>query len=383
MYKARAAADGTVTVDLNNPLVSMGLEGPANHDGGGLVIHEGHLYIAVGDTGANNTPPRNMYGACLNKANGKILRVKLDGTVPTDNPLVGMAMVTGCTARTDVNYAPAAPDTRIWTWGFRNPWRFWIDPQTDLLWIGDVGETTQEEITVGGKGANHGWPFNEGTRKYTAPLGGLADCTAMTPSSACVPPADSYPRGEGISVTGGLMPRSGCGWGAYENRYFFGDYDSGRVWTLDVKPDRTGAVAGSRKLFARLPGDSVVSFKMGPDGAMYLAAHAQGSIIRLAPRTIPAGCAAAVVPPDGGAGTGGAGGATGGSSAGGSGAGGSTGGRGGASGGNGGTGGAAAGTEDDGGCGCDVGGRAHGGVAGGLGLVILGGVIALRRRRRR
>ena len=48
---------------------------------------------------------------------------------------------------------------------------------------------------------------------------------------------------------------------------------------------------------------------MGPDGAMYLAAHAQGSVSRLAPKTIPAGCAAAVVPPDGGAGTGGAGGA--------------------------------------------------------------------------
>src|SRR5688572_11221423 len=38
VYKARAAADGTVTVDLDNPIVSMGLEGPANHDGGGLVI---------------------------------------------------------------------------------------------------------------------------------------------------------------------------------------------------------------------------------------------------------------------------------------------------------------------------------------------------------
>ncbi|MFI5217371.1 MAG: PQQ-dependent sugar dehydrogenase, partial [Candidatus Limnocylindria bacterium] len=63
-----------------------GLEGPANHDGGGMVIHDGHLYVAVGDTGANASPPTNKYGSCLNKGNGKILRVNLDGTVPGDNP---------------------------------------------------------------------------------------------------------------------------------------------------------------------------------------------------------------------------------------------------------------------------------------------------------
>ena len=34
-----------------------GLEGPANHDGGGLVIHNGQLYVGVGDTGANASPP--------------------------------------------------------------------------------------------------------------------------------------------------------------------------------------------------------------------------------------------------------------------------------------------------------------------------------------
>ena len=171
VYKARAAADGTVTVDLANPIVTGGLEGPANHDGGGMVIHKGQLYIGVGDTGANNTPPQNKYGACLNKPNGKILRVNLDGTIPADNPLTALAMVTGCADRDRRHFEMAPPDKRIYAWGFRNPWRFWIDPQTDLMWIGDVGETTQEEITVGGKGSNHGWPFDEGTVKYAAAAG--------------------------------------------------------------------------------------------------------------------------------------------------------------------------------------------------------------------
>jgi len=61
-----------------------------------MVIHNGQLYIAVGDTGANAAIPKNKYGSCLNKPNGKILRVNLDGTVPADNPLSNVAEVTAC-----------------------------------------------------------------------------------------------------------------------------------------------------------------------------------------------------------------------------------------------------------------------------------------------
>jgi MYXO-CTERM domain-containing protein len=319
-----------------------------------------------------------MYGACLNKPNGKILRVRLDGTVPDDNPLSSLAMATSCATRTGGMFAMAPPDKRIWAWGFRNPWRFWIDPQTDLMWVGDVGETTQEEITVGGKGTNHGWPFAEGTMKYSAPLGGLSDCTMMTPNTACTPPVHAYPRNDGTSVTGGLIPPTGCGWGAWENRYFFADYNNGRIYTLDVAPDRRSVVANSRKIFGLAGGDSVVSFRMGPDGAMYLANH-KGTVVRIAPKTIPAACSAAVAPPpDAGAtGTGGAGGATGGT--------GGTAGHGdsGGAAGRGGTGGTTAGTGDDGGCGCDLGGAGTGrGPVGGA-LFVLGALILWGRRRRR
>jgi glucose/arabinose dehydrogenase len=317
VYRGRLGADNTVTVELDKPIVTGGLEGPANHDGGGLIVHEGQLYVGVGDTGANATPPQNKYGACLNKANGKILRVNLDGSIPADNPLFAVPMATSCSQRTGGTFELAPPDKRIYAWGFRNPWRLWIDPQTDLMWIGDVGETTEEEITVGGKGSNHGWPFNEGKVKYPAPLGGLSDCAMMTPPTTCQPPEDSYPHnGSAASVTGGLIPSAGCGWGAFEQRYIFGDYNKGIVWTLDVKPDHSGAVPGSRKDFARV--SSPVSFRMGPDGGVYVVSAGEGSVKRIAPKTIPASCSGAAPSPDGGAagaggapGTGGAGGAAG------------------------------------------------------------------------
>jgi glucose/arabinose dehydrogenase len=370
VYKGRLAADGTVTVDLDNPIVTGGLEGPRNHDGGGMIIHKNQLYIGVGDTGANDTPPVNMYGACLNKANGKILRVNLDGSIPADNPLNNLAAVTGCSARTGVMYEMLPPDKRIYAWGFRNPWRLWIDPKTDLMWIGDVGETTQEEITVGGKGSNHGWPFNEGTMKYSVALGGLSDCMQMTPATACVPPQDTYQHGslgDGASVTGGVVPREGCGWGAYETKYFFADFNHGNVWTIDLKPDRTGAVAGSRKPFAGMGASSVVSFRNGPDGAMYIASYSQGSVKRIAPRNIPPACVAAAPSPPGTGGSGGSAGAGGSGGAAGSGAGG--------------TGMAPApGNPDSGGCSCNLSGRSSGSLL--LGVLMVTAALLARRRRR-
>src|SRR5688572_12778836 len=70
--------------ELGEPtiIVDEGLLGPANHDGGGLIIDDDYLYIGVGDTGHNSEPPVNRLPTCLNSANGKILRVTLDGDIP-------------------------------------------------------------------------------------------------------------------------------------------------------------------------------------------------------------------------------------------------------------------------------------------------------------
>ena len=293
VYRATVDASGKVSVDLSKSIIGNGLEGPANHDGGGMVIHKGQLYVGVGDTGFNASPPTNKYGTCLNKPNAKILRVELDGSIPADNPLVNVAQVTGCASQ-NAAFAMLPPDKRIYAWGLRNPWRLWIDPKTDLLWIGYVGEITQEEITVGGKGAHHGWPFFEGTKDH-GELGGLDDCMDVVPASACVPAQHGYPRSDGVSVTGGLIPTEGCGWGAFEQRYFFADFESDRVWTLDVKSDRSGVVADSRKPFGRVPG--AVSFRMGPDGGMYVAAYGGGKLVRIAPKSVPASCAKAAPSP--------------------------------------------------------------------------------------
>ena len=59
VYRASVGADGTVDVDTSRSIIGGGLEGPANHDGGGMVIHRGQLYVGVGDTPHDS--PRNRY----------------------------------------------------------------------------------------------------------------------------------------------------------------------------------------------------------------------------------------------------------------------------------------------------------------------------------
>lgn len=66
------------------------------------------------------------------------------------------------------------PQSRIWIYGLRNPWRFSVlrgtgshnpaDGRPGALWIGDVGLDTYEELNISSRtgGDNFGWPFYEG-----------------------------------------------------------------------------------------------------------------------------------------------------------------------------------------------------------------------------
>jgi len=297
-----SSSENTLTVDADNPIVAAnknpgdpGLEGPANHDGGGLFVYKNQLYIGVGDTGQNASPPKNKYSSCLNKGNGKILRVNLDGTIPNDNPLVSVDSVTSCDQPTGA-WSEAAPDKRIFAWGFRNPWRFWIDPHTGLLWIGDVGETTREEISVGAGNQHYGYPFNEGTitwpDKDEGPPDGTLDrksCNSgFIPAKSCTPPVHDYGRTGGANcVIGGLIPE-GCGWSeAFGGKahYLFADHGANWLHALEVKDDRSGVTSPTALELGTFPsGSGVASIRQGPDGNVYVVGNGSGEIYRLQPK---------------------------------------------------------------------------------------------------
>ena len=407
-------------------LVDMGLMGPANHNGGGIDIYQGNIYMGVGDTGANSTPPTNHFGSCLNHANGKVLRISAaDGQPAAGNPLLDVAMATGCQT-TGGDFIMTAPDRRIFAWGFRNPFRVFVDKKTGNVWVGDVGESTKEEITVAKLGKHHGYPFQEGTKDWAQAFAPPGECMGITPASECVGPVYDYDHTGGNNCVIGGRILDGCNWPApWNTRYVFGDYGSGKMWTLDVNGTRDGAMASSVKDFASTGTNSLTSFRMGSDNALYIVEKQRVSrITAKGIAAMPGSCFSATgeMAGGGGAGGGGAGGGgTGGAASGGaagngnatggnnsaSGTGNSSAGTGSGTAGSGtsaGTGGSAAagsgstaagtsstnpgsggsgtGSSDGGGCGCQVvgGGTASGLGLGGLGLALS---VALRRRRAR
>jgi glucose/arabinose dehydrogenase len=286
-------AGGTLDGPTEAVLVS-GLRGPANHDGGGMAIGpDGMLYVGVGDTGCNSglppeppVAPSNYFATCLTNGNGKILRVALDGGIPADDPLATVPQATACGASCgDAPAATAAPRADLWAWGFRNPWRFAFDPATGLLWVGDVGEVTYEEVTVVKPGRHHGWPWREGGRGWP-----VSKCRETVPDTGdCVDPAYFCAHGAGgagidggcQSITGGPVVDAPPWPMEARGRYWFADNANGSVFTLQLDAARTGVVPGSRRAMGTL-GGGPVSIRLGPDGLLYVAVLG-GRVVRIAP----------------------------------------------------------------------------------------------------
>jgi glucose/arabinose dehydrogenase len=299
VVSVRLGTDGTVEAGSEVVLVS-GLRGPANHDGGALAIGpDGKLYVGAGDTGCNSgsapeppDDPANFFATCLSNGNGKILRVNLDGSVPGDNPLAAVATASACgaTCGTDVSGTGlAAPRRDLWAWGFRNPWRFAFDPSTGLLWVGDVGEVTWEEVTIAEKGRHHGWPWREGAHGWPR-----EKCREIVPDTGdCVDPVYECRHGAASgggdggcqSITGGAF-LAGPRWPeALRDRYLFGDNVNGRLWTLSLDAERRAVLPGTRVEIGRLAGGPV-SLRTGPEGDVYAVVFA-GQVVRISPAGAP------------------------------------------------------------------------------------------------
>lgn len=181
------------------------------HGGGQLAFGgDGMLYISLGDdTNSGNAQNRfNMYGA--------LLRIDAEnppgGTgygIPPDNPFAG---------NTD-GYRE-----EIYAYGFRNPWRFSIDPVTQQIWLGDVGQNLVEEVDVVVPGGNYGWPLMEGPDCYSPP-------SCDTAGTGVLLPVYAYGHNEGSAVIGGHVYR-GSAHPELVGRYLFGDYTGTRLWSL-------------------------------------------------------------------------------------------------------------------------------------------------------
>jgi glucose/arabinose dehydrogenase len=238
-----------------------------NHNGGWIGFGpDGFLYVATGDSGYNPQDIHHLYG--------KILRIDVDGddfpadananyAIPPTNPYVGLGGA-----------------GEVWHSGLRNPWRASFDRATGDFYIGDVGQSSAEEIDfqpAGAGGLNYGWPCMEGDFCTGQ------DWACICNSAPLKHPISSYSHGLGCAVMAGYVYRGSalCG---LQGTYFYADYCSARIWSFRNQggvaaefTDRTAELHPPGSLSIGL----ISSFGEDANGELYICDHADGEVYRI------------------------------------------------------------------------------------------------------
>ncbi len=254
----------------------------ANHNGGDIHFGpDGYLYIGMGDGGSGNDPCNR--GQTLDPATapnpgcrsdqsawllGKMLRIDIDSSTPAGSNNLCATNANGSAAYAVPADNPWFGQTQhcgeVWSYGQRNPFRFSFDRATGDLWVGDVGQSTWEEINfepaASGGGLNYGWKVCEGRWQRGSTT---APCSLV----GAVEPVIEYANaGDNCSVTGGFRYRGPID--AMLGYYVYGDYCSGLIWFAS----ETSPGNWISEEFGRLPGGfgGLTGFGEDEAGNLYL-----------------------------------------------------------------------------------------------------------------
>jgi glucose/arabinose dehydrogenase len=216
-FRAASARANRVSQSTERQIILIPHHGATNHNGGQIFFgRDGYLYITTGDGGGEGDQFRRA--DTRDNLTGKILRIDVDRScgrlhycIPSNNP-----------------YARSkAYRHEIIAWGLRNPWRASLDPITNTLWIGDVGQDTYEEIDHVGVPAAHdfGWSCKEARATYNAEECGHRKITR---------PVWVIPHNPGgvCAIIGGYVYRGTRYAAVAGGLYVYSDNCSGRVWGL-------------------------------------------------------------------------------------------------------------------------------------------------------
>ncbi len=188
----------------------------------------GNLYLCVGEGGSG------LYKWYDNMQNleshlGTIFRIDPMGSnsangkygIPADNPFVSEESGYG----------------EIWAYGFRNPHRLHFqEVEGDhVLYTGDIGEKTIEELNIVEKGKNYGWNKREGT--FLFDIEQTRDQVFSLPEDDAsfnfTYPVAQYDHDEGLAINLGHVWNSDKV-PAFQGQFFMGDIPSGRLFYVPV-----------------------------------------------------------------------------------------------------------------------------------------------------
>jgi aldose sugar dehydrogenase len=236
---ARAKFGDTSLSDLQVIFRQSSASAETVHFGSRLMFAiDGNLFVTLGERGDRNRAQD------LNNHLGKVIRIRPDGSVPSDNPFVGVA--------------GALPE--LYSYGHRNPQGAALNPRTGQLWVNEHGPQGGDEVNISGAGKNFGWPMITYGREYGsgAAIGEGTTKAGVEPPRYFWVPTSIAPSGLAF-YTGDAVP-------AWKDSVFLGAMAGKALVRLSLNGDQ---VLAEERLLTDL-GERIRDVRMGPDGSLYL-----------------------------------------------------------------------------------------------------------------
>jgi aldose sugar dehydrogenase len=241
----RARFDQSSTALVDQQVIFESTPAASTEQLGGriAVTRDGHLFLTLGARWQAKRAQDLSHDA------GKIIRIRTDGSVPEDNPFVGVS--------------GARPE--IWSYGHRNPQGLAFDA-TGRLWAHEHGPWGGDELNLILPGRNYGWPvitygltysgeqIGEGTEKHGMEQPIYHWSPAIAPSGLAVQVVDATT----LFWIGALVDQS--------------------LVMLELTDNRN---IGERRWLEKELG-RIRDVRVGPDSSLYVIVDdAQGSLYRL------------------------------------------------------------------------------------------------------
>ena len=277
----RGRLDGTTLRDLEDLLVvdPWNRKAPPDHpraDGEFTAsarlafAPDGTLFMTMGgafglerDDGTTTFFGKAPLAQDLDSHVGKLLRLNDDGTVPDDNPFVGLA-----------GHRP-----EIYSYGHRNQQGLAIHPDTGVVYATEHGPQNGDELNAIQAGANYGWPIVSYGRHYD----GQRVTTQFWKEGMQEPTVLWIPS----IATSGLAIYNGNRFPEWQGNLFVGSMQVGQIPRTGhlerIELNENGQEVARESMLRELR-QRIRDVRQGPDGLLYLLTEdPEGVLLRLEP----------------------------------------------------------------------------------------------------
>jgi glucose/arabinose dehydrogenase/mono/diheme cytochrome c family protein len=226
----RAKLEGKALVDTMTIYQAGPFRGNGEWYGNKIAFdHKGFLYFTIPIKSARTNAQD------LSKPDGKTMRLKDDGSIPSDNPFV--------------NTPNALPE--IYSYGHRVHEGLAIDPKTGRIFSTEFGELGGDELNELKPGTNYGWPIVSFSLEYSGAVISKSPFKegmepplhhfAVAPGDLAILDGDRYPNWKGDIFISGLAAKL-IHRAVFKNKVFSHDErileNIGRVRDVKVGPDK-------------------------------------------------------------------------------------------------------------------------------------------------